>query len=171
MENNICDYLPMPIICIVTFLYTFPIPGSMTYGIQHEKKALHVHTWFKHPPMLYIIVDCVAEWKSPWKQGSWGQHGPIWGRQDQGGPIVGPRNFAIWVYFSINQLNSVKYHRFVVNHIKMVSLVVVWCLSYAQTAFKWCVIAISPRRKLVLKYRPHPWGLGTVSAVETLDVY
>ena len=23
--------------------------------------------------------------------------GPIWGRQDQGGPHVGPVNFAIWV--------------------------------------------------------------------------
>ena len=23
--------------------------------------------------------------------------GPIWGRQDPGGPHVGPRNFAIWV--------------------------------------------------------------------------
>ena len=22
--------------------------------------------------------------------------GPIWGRQDPGGPHVGPRNFAIW---------------------------------------------------------------------------
>ena len=24
---------------------------------------------------------------------------PIWGRQDQGGPHVGPTNFAIWVSF------------------------------------------------------------------------
>ena len=23
--------------------------------------------------------------------------GPIWGRQDPGGPHVGPKNFAIWV--------------------------------------------------------------------------
>ena len=23
--------------------------------------------------------------------------GPIWGRQDPGGPYVGPMNFAIWV--------------------------------------------------------------------------
>ena len=26
---------------------------------------------------------------------------PIWGRQDPGGPHVGPMNFVIWVYFSI----------------------------------------------------------------------
>ena len=25
--------------------------------------------------------------------------GPIWGRQDPGGPHVGPMNFAIWVNF------------------------------------------------------------------------
>ena len=25
--------------------------------------------------------------------------GPIWGRQDPGGPHVGPMNFAIWVPF------------------------------------------------------------------------
>ena len=24
--------------------------------------------------------------------------GPIWGRQDPGGPHVGPMNFAIWVW-------------------------------------------------------------------------
>ena len=25
--------------------------------------------------------------------------GPIWGRQDPGGPHVGPMNFVIWDYF------------------------------------------------------------------------
>ena len=27
--------------------------------------------------------------------------GPIWGRQDPGGPHVGPMNLAIWVYTDI----------------------------------------------------------------------
>ena len=27
--------------------------------------------------------------------------GPIWGRQDPGGPLVGPMNFAIWVYYGM----------------------------------------------------------------------
>ena len=31
--------------------------------------------------------------------------GPIWGRQDPGGPHVGPMNFAIWVTFSSEWLN------------------------------------------------------------------
>ena len=26
--------------------------------------------------------------------------GPTWGRQDPGGPHVGPMNFVIWVYYS-----------------------------------------------------------------------
>ena len=26
--------------------------------------------------------------------------GPIWGRQDPGGPHVGPMNFAIWEYIA-----------------------------------------------------------------------
>ena len=29
--------------------------------------------------------------------------GPTWGRQDPGGPHVGPMNFAIWDCFSIHQ--------------------------------------------------------------------
>ena len=28
-----------------------------------------------------------------------GNMGPIWGRQDPGGPHVGPMNYAIWVVF------------------------------------------------------------------------
>ena len=34
--------------------------------------------------------------------------GPIWGRQDPGGPHVGPMNFVIWV-FTITRLTSVAY--------------------------------------------------------------
>ena len=30
-------------------------------------------------------------------KGLWGQHGPTWGRQDLGGPHVGPMNLAIGV--------------------------------------------------------------------------
>ena len=32
--------------------------------------------------------------------------GPIWGRQDPGGPYVGPMNFAIWVFHWNKQLRS-----------------------------------------------------------------
>ena len=29
--------------------------------------------------------------------------GPIWGRQDPGGPHGGPMNFAIWVYVTLDE--------------------------------------------------------------------
>ena len=32
--------------------------------------------------------------------------GPIWGRQDPGGPHVGPMNFAIWEYIGLFVLNT-----------------------------------------------------------------
>ena len=34
--------------------------------------------------------------KHPWQQGSWPNMGSIRGRQDPGGPHVGPMNLAIW---------------------------------------------------------------------------
>ena len=34
--------------------------------------------------------------------------GPIWGRQDPGGPHVGPMNFAIWVNFLFNILTRIR---------------------------------------------------------------
>ena len=36
--------------------------------------------------------------------------GPIWGRQDPGGPHVGPMNFAIWVHPEINGLSPMIYN-------------------------------------------------------------
>ena len=36
--------------------------------------------------------------------------GPIWGRQDPGGPHVGPMNFAIWVRFGTNT-NGTQHNR------------------------------------------------------------
>ena len=32
--------------------------------------------------------------------------GPIWGREDPGGPHVGPMNFAIWVVQQLVQANK-----------------------------------------------------------------
>ena len=33
--------------------------------------------------------------------------GPIWGRQDPGGPHVGPINFAIWDYMQLDFLRCI----------------------------------------------------------------
>ena len=46
----------------------------------------------------------------PREQGSWGQHGahlgPIWGREDPGGPHVGPMNFAIRAITAIDGVGT-----------------------------------------------------------------
>ena len=42
------------------------------------------------------IERCARFPNHPWKQGLWDDMGPIWGRQDPGGPHVGPMNVAIW---------------------------------------------------------------------------
>ena len=34
--------------------------------------------------------------------------GPIWGRQDQGGPHVGPMNFAIWDMAQLTQCATLR---------------------------------------------------------------
>ena len=44
----------------------------------------------------FFLFDLLCVWYPGSPQCSWGQHGPIWGRQDQSGPHVGPMNFAIW---------------------------------------------------------------------------
>ena len=45
--------------------------------------------------------------------------GPIWGRQDPGGPHVGPMNFAIWDYSSmapkLNMVLSIYDRRLILN--------------------------------------------------------
>ena len=40
--------------------------------------------------------------------------GPIWGRQDPGGPYVGPMNFAIWMprYYQIYVIDMILYQVF-----------------------------------------------------------
>ena len=49
---------------------------------------------------------------------------PIWGRQDPGGPYVGPMNFVIWVYLVI----SISHLR---ESIYIISLITEWFPSYA----------------------------------------
>ena len=51
--------------------------------------------------LIYQLHCCV---QYPRLQSSWGQHGPIWSRQDPGGPHVGPMNLAIRDYVIINHV-------------------------------------------------------------------
>ena len=48
--------------------------------------------------------------KYPDSKGRGANMGPICGRQDPGGPYVGPMNFAIWVAANFFQVQCVDYH-------------------------------------------------------------
>ena len=76
--------------------------------------------------------------------------GPIWGRQDPGGPHVGPMNFAIWdsLYMTMVYIVSSKFDPFSISH----------CYALCNTA--WC-------RNNMVNFHPnphkrhpiaHPWG-------------
>ena len=63
---------------------------KITYRYKHL--VFHCHVSFmeyNHWPVC--IIDIIPDSKV---HGA--NKGPIWGRQDTGGPHVGPRNFAIW---------------------------------------------------------------------------
>ena len=48
--------------------------------------------------LVYWIEHATIAGTSPNSKVHGANMGPIWGRQDPGGPHVGPMNFAIWVY-------------------------------------------------------------------------
>ena len=56
--------------------------NRMRYAVLHSRK------WDVTKTHLGSYPDCKAHGANM---------GPIWGRQDPGGPHVGPMNFAIWV--------------------------------------------------------------------------
>ena len=60
--------------------------------------AIYPGIWLKDVVQQQILILC------PDSKVHGANMGPIWGRQDPGGPHVGPINFAIWVgfYQSIN---------------------------------------------------------------------
>ena len=46
-----------------------------------------------------MLVQLYVDWCNPPASKVHGANmGPFWGRQDPGGPHVGPMNFAIWAY-------------------------------------------------------------------------
>ena len=51
----------------------------------------------KHPFVLIADKFVEESWKYPDNKVHGANMGPRWGRQDPGGPHVGPMNFAIWV--------------------------------------------------------------------------
>ena len=59
-------------------------------------------TWFDFrgdtPPEVICDVSNILEDGYPDSKVHGANMGPIWGRQDPGGPHVDPMNFVIWVY-------------------------------------------------------------------------
>ena len=49
------------------------------------------------PNKAYATKEAITSQAIPKWQSSWANMGALWGRQDPGGPHVGPINFAIWV--------------------------------------------------------------------------
>ena len=52
-------------------------------------------TQFTHPPKAKCYFQKLKNFPDSKVHGA--NMGPIWGRQDPGGPHVDPMNFAIWV--------------------------------------------------------------------------
>ena len=62
--------------------------------------------------------------------------GPIWGRQDPGGPHVGPMNLAIWDMFDIQSIIFSARHMLSTNFMALCKIVVI-----LSTTSKWhCII-------------------------------
>ena len=54
-------------------------------------------------PLDTFHISCELQWHNPDSKVYGAIMGPIWGRQDPGGPHVGPINCAIWESFSKNE--------------------------------------------------------------------
>ena len=155
------------------------------YNFKTKQSFEYKHGWFNADVSAVNGVSGSKHWfwrrldyytdLAPWQcmprwQGSWGQHGAIWGRQDPGGPHVGPVNFTIWVYMWLSvkrayprkltftkrpcvftcAWNIVFEHKinFFVDVVSMVCFVCVW-LCFACVSFEFtlgsCVFNLSLR--------------------------
>ena len=57
---------------------------------EHERKPVQLPAYQQGLALLTL--------KGPYNKVHGANMGPIWGRQDPGGPHVGPMNFAIWAF-------------------------------------------------------------------------
>ena len=89
--------------CTFAMSNVFIFPFS-TVNIQHDQTLL---TRFAYCGLVML------DFNFPDSKSHGGNMGPIWGRQDSGGPHVGPMNFAIWVYASWFRVVESSEHIFV----------------------------------------------------------
>ena len=80
--------------------------NSMTDPIQNPRDGYSPEPWYRYSRIKQLDGLTVRRYlTSPWSLADRSTDskvhgvnmGPIWGRQDPGGPHVGPMNFAIWV--------------------------------------------------------------------------
>ena len=64
--------------------FVWEFTGTGEFPAQRASYAENVSIWWRH----HVYPDSKVHEANM---------GPIWGRQDQGGPHVGPMNLAIWV--------------------------------------------------------------------------
>ena len=75
----------------------------MTNNVLHKLTAIYSPTGPSKPLLTshtnrrYSIL-CILQWNNPDSKVHGANMGPIWGRQDPGGPQVGPMDFVIWEY-------------------------------------------------------------------------
>ena len=70
---------------------------------RHCNELVKYYAWWC-PGHSWLYMSSDREY--PDSKVSGAKMGPIWGRQDPGGPHVGPMNFAIWVATSLLSYNS-----------------------------------------------------------------
>ena len=79
--------------------------GCFPLGLRSEQcvSAIAVHfvglEMILAPSWTLILPVLICMLVSPDSKVPGANMGPIWGRQDPGGPHVGPRNFAFWDHF------------------------------------------------------------------------
>ena len=56
-------------------------------------------------PGITFVITWAAYLSFPYSKVHGANMGPIWGRQDPGGPHVGPMNFAIWVTADLHTMH------------------------------------------------------------------
>ena len=73
------------------------VPGMSRGSTDHDNQC---SMWFLSPcHQHWVIVTKVINYPDSKIHGA--NMGPIWGRQDPGGPHVSPINFAIWVHSAV----------------------------------------------------------------------
>ena len=105
------NYIKRLQLCIVTLICTLQSPVLN----QRSPATTHAHTHMH--PLTYMCTP-------PNSKVHGANMGPIWGRQDPGGPHVGPMNFAIWACIPTVHSRNVNCHP-VVNHSQVIIYVTV----------------------------------------------